>query len=123
MVSGVVRWAENGPKNEKSQKIAKSLCTNRRHVSNMFGLSMQKVCGQCSTVFCNFIPKSLVLLYIVLSVCSNLVVNVACDDLLSAPGARGHYTHTWAVHIPGGEHIANLVADEHNFINRGKVSF
>lgn len=37
----------------------------------------------------------------------------------------GHYTHTWAVHIPNGEEDgkADQVATDHGFINLGKVSF
>jgi hypothetical protein len=73
----------------------------------------------------NFLTKSicnrLVFLYIILNM-FNLIVSVYCDDLLSAPGARGHFTPTWAVHIPGGDDSANNVATEHGFINLGKVS-
>lgn len=35
----------------------------------------------------------------------------------------GHYTHHWAVHIPeGGSEQVERVAEEHGFINHGKVS-
>lgn len=50
------------------------------------------------------------------------VTSVACDELMDSTGARGHFTHTWAVHIPGGEEVAKAVADEHGMIFRGKVS-
>jgi hypothetical protein len=50
------------------------------------------------------------------------VASVACDELMESTGARGHFTHTWAVHIPGGETVAKMVADEHGMIFRGKVS-
>ncbi|XP_062558769.1 furin-like protease 1 [Armigeres subalbatus] len=34
----------------------------------------------------------------------------------------GHFTHHWAVHIPeGGVETAEQVADEHGFINHGKI--
>ncbi|XP_017874788.1 PREDICTED: furin-like protease 1 isoform X4 [Drosophila arizonae] len=34
----------------------------------------------------------------------------------------GHYTHTWAVHIPNGDNgIADAVAKEHGFVNLGKI--
>lgn len=33
----------------------------------------------------------------------------------------GHYTPTWAVHVPGGEADANRVAEEHGYRNLGKV--
>ncbi|EDV93508.1 GH19349 [Drosophila grimshawi] len=35
----------------------------------------------------------------------------------------GHYTHTWAVHIPNGDSngIADAVAKEHGFVNLGKI--
>ncbi|XP_059621906.1 furin-like protease 1 [Phlebotomus argentipes] len=41
-------------------------------------------------------------------------------DLLSEM-THGHYTPTWAVHIPGGETEADLVAAEHGFVNMGKI--
>lgn len=36
----------------------------------------------------------------------------------------GHYTHTWAVHIPNGDQsgTADQVAEDHDFLNLGKVS-
>lgn len=33
-----------------------------------------------------------------------------------------HFTSTWAVHIPDGDEVADLVAREHGFKNLGKVS-
>ncbi|XP_060650095.1 furin-like protease 1 isoform X2 [Drosophila nasuta] len=40
-----------------------------------------------------------------------------------AGGDAGHYTHTWAVHIPNGDNngIADAVAKEHGFVNMGKI--
>lgn len=32
-----------------------------------------------------------------------------------------HFTSTWAVHIPGGDDVADYVAREHGFTNLGKV--
>lgn len=32
-----------------------------------------------------------------------------------------HYTHQWAVHVPGGPESADAVAAEHGFINLGQV--
>lgn len=32
------------------------------------------------------------------------------------------YTNTWAVHIPGGQEVAEQVASKHGFINYGHVS-
>lgn len=45
----------------------------------------------------------------------------ASDDFPSSPDGHRHFTPTWAVHIPGGETVANLVAAEHGFTNYGKV--
>lgn len=59
---------------------------------------------------------------ILLHLLCNFVSNVNCDESMDAVGARGHYTHTWAVHIPGGERVAREVADEHGMNFRGKVS-
>lgn len=33
-----------------------------------------------------------------------------------------HYTHQWAVHIEGGEQVAEEVARDHGFTNHGLVS-
>ncbi|XP_034484346.1 furin-like protease 1 isoform X3 [Drosophila innubila] len=40
-----------------------------------------------------------------------------------AGGDSGHYTHTWAVHIPNGDNngIVDAVAKEHGFVNLGKI--
>lgn len=37
------------------------------------------------------------------------------------PSTNGHFTSTWAVHIPGGDAEAGRVADELGFQNLGKV--
>lgn len=55
-------------------------------------------------------------------ICNEFVCSVNCDELLDAAGARGHYTHTWALHIPGGTEVAQKVADDHNMHLRGMVS-
>lgn len=55
-------------------------------------------------------------------ICNEFVYSVNCDELLDAVGARGHYTHTWAVHIPGGAEVAQQVADDHEMHLRGMVS-
>lgn len=61
----------------------------------------------------------IIMLYVL---CNVFVTSVNCDELMESVGARGHFTHTWAVHIPGGEHVAKMVADDHGMILRGKVS-
>lgn len=69
-----------------------------------------------------------IVLYLVLNIiCNNLLLTtllpcVSADELMDAPGARGHYTPTWAVHIPGGDQIAQQVADDHGYVLLGKVS-
>lgn len=77
--------------------------------------------------------------YLILNVVCNslLITSVRGDDDLSlrsdvgAPGPavdddewqrEQHYTPTWAVHIPGGEHVARQVADDHGYVILGKVS-
>lgn len=52
---------------------------------------------------------------------NEIVTSVSCDEFLDAVGARGHFTHTWAVHIPGGDEVAQQVALEHDMHLRGKV--
>lgn len=55
-------------------------------------------------------------------ICNGLVINVNCDELFDSVGARGHFTHTWAVQIKGGDEIAERVAADHGMYLRGKVS-
>ncbi|EDW38279.1 GL12505 [Drosophila persimilis] len=41
----------------------------------------------------------------------------------SSNNAVGHYTHTWAVHIPSGDNgNADAVARDHGFVNLGKMT-
>lgn len=55
-------------------------------------------------------------------ICNGSVTSVNCDDLLESVGARGHFTHTWAAHIPGGVEVAEKVAADHGMYMRGEVS-
>lgn len=43
---------------------------------------------------------------------------IADDDISN----KKHYTSTWAVHVLGGEEVANDVARKHGFRNMGQVS-
>uniref|UniRef100_A0A034VHS7 furin n=1 Tax=Bactrocera dorsalis TaxID=27457 RepID=A0A034VHS7_BACDO len=44
------------------------------------------------------------------------------DSGTDSEGAAGHYTHTWAVHIPSGDDgVADQVARDHGFVNMGKI--
>lgn len=87
-----------------------------RHASALTGSGRQFL-RIYSRNFC--LLTTLVLLHVL----GNLLVSsVSCDELIDAVGARNHYTHTWAVHIPGGEDVARQVANEHGMNFRGKVS-
>lgn len=41
--------------------------------------------------------------------------------LMFLEAVLGHYTPTWAVHVPDGQDAADAVARDHGFINLGKV--
>lgn len=69
----------------------------------------------CKLIFCKF-----VLLWLVFCVMSVRLVNG--DERMDKPIESGHYTSTWAVHVPEGPEVANQIAAEHGFINLGKVS-
>lgn len=63
-----------------------------------------------------------VYLYIMFSLMfSNLITSVKSSEVMESVGARGHYTPTWAVHIPDGDDVANEVAVEHGMVVVGKV--
>lgn len=50
-------------------------------------------------------------------------VSITANDVVDHNAAAGgHYTHQWAVHIPGGHHVADQIAAAHGFVNMGKVS-
>lgn len=70
-----------------------------------------------------FISHSIFYQLVLLIVINVNLVLVLGDEVLDAPGARGHFTPTWAVHIvDGDEGAADRVAAEHGFTNLGKVS-
>lgn len=64
----------------------------------------------------------LYLIVIVNIICNKFVISVNCDELMETVGARGHFTPTWAVHIPDGDEVAARVAADHGMVIRGKVS-
>lgn len=56
-------------------------------------------------------------------ICSDkLIISVNCDELIDSVGVEGHYTPTWAVHIPDGDNVAYQVAKDHEMELVGKVS-
>lgn len=60
----------------------------------------------------------LILTYSMSLTCAKAAVLDSTDSL-----KMGHYTHTWAVHIPNGDESgrADQVAEDHGFVNLGKV--
>lgn len=53
---------------------------------------------------------------------NKFVTSVNCDELLDSVAARGHFTQFWAVQIPGGDEVAQQVAQHHGMELKGKVS-
>ncbi|CAH0758094.1 unnamed protein product [Diatraea saccharalis] len=49
------------------------------------------------------------------------VVSSALLALSLLEAVRGHYTPTWAVHVPAGQEAADAVARDHGFINLGEI--
>lgn len=66
----------------------------------------------------NWLVVSLVVIVFSMSIVS---ASAAAGDV-DHNAADGHYTHQWAVHIPGGQHVADQIAAAHGFVNMGKVS-
>lgn len=85
------------------------MCTLRSMMASVISDSV------CKSIFCKF-----VLLWLVFCVMSVRLVNG--DERMDKPSESGHYTSTWAVHVPEGAEVANQIAAEHGFINLGKVS-
>lgn len=69
------------------------------------------------------LAKHIFLLLVLQTICNRFVTNVICDESSEARDANGHYTHTWVVHIPGGEAVADEVAAHHSMKVMGKVSW
>lgn len=67
------------------------------------------------SIFCKFV-------FLLLVFCVMSVRLVNGDERMDKPNESGHYTSTWAVHVPEGSEVANQIAAEHGFINLGKVS-
>ena len=90
--------------------------------------SIKSTSNSFHTLITNDILKNnhrLVYLYLILIVniiCNKFVISVNCDELMETVGARGHFTPTWAVHIPDGDEVAAHVAADHGMVIRGKVS-
>ena len=74
-----------------------------------------------SSLFKRYRFLNVCLVILVHLLCNEFVTSVSCDELFDAVGARGHYTHQWAVHIPGGDEVAQQVATDHDMFLRGKV--
>lgn len=80
---------------------------------------------QQSTALCantRTLAKHIFLLLVLQMICNGLLKNVICDESSGHFDANGHYTHTWVVHIPGGEDVAENVASHHDMKLMGKVS-
>lgn len=108
-------------------RINRDISNVRRTCSDDFEQLYDHSCTQSSSSSSLRRRRSYRLLNICLMLTLHLISNgfvtrVNCDDLLEAVGARGHFTHTWAVHIPGGADVAEKVADDHGMYMRGKVS-
>ncbi|XP_028043564.1 furin-like protease 1 isoform X1 [Bombyx mandarina] len=50
-----------------------------------------------------------------------LVLSILVSVLSHIETTLGHYTPTWAVHIPEGREVADAVARDHGFVNLGKI--
>jgi hypothetical protein len=96
---------------KKCSEDAKGTCNHhqQQHSSTIKSSRSYRLINLCLVIALPFI-------------CNEFVTSVNCDELLDSVGARGHYTHTWAVHIPGGDEVAQQVASDHGMNLRGKVS-
>lgn len=134
MTSEVVRWCCNRPCadcNHHDDNNTKEIGTSDTLSSS--SLIGYKKCMRSSSRHRSFsnwfagddvfksIFYKLVFLWLVINV--NLVLVVLGDERMDKPSVSGHYTSTWAVHIPDGPEVADQIAAEHGFINLGKVSY
>lgn len=129
MSSDVVRWTKIDASIFDNNNLTKKLY--RKNIMNKIKSSNKLTTSSCSSKSTNsnsframhyLLPSSYMckLIFLLFVIKLNLVL-VLCDEIMDAPGARGHYTPTWAVHIEGDGEIADAVAHEHGFINLGQV--
>lgn len=84
-------------------------------ISNFLSNNLIKKC-RLSTILYRLVYSCIIISVI----CSDkFILSVNCDDSM---GVAGHYTPTWAVHITGGDHMAEQVARDHGMDVVGKVS-
>lgn len=126
MTSDVVRWIKIETKLDNTttkEFYNKNNNMNKIKCSNSSLTTSNCSSNKCSTgsfmamKLSSFLCKLIFLLFVIKL---NLVL-VLCDEIMDAPGARGHYTPTWAVHIEGDSEMADAVAREHGFVNLGQV--
>lgn len=94
---------------KKCSEDAKGTCNHHQHSSTLKSSRSYRLIN-------------LVIVIALHMICNEFVTSVNCDELLDSVGARGHFTHTWAVHVPGGDEVAQQVAADHGMYLRGKVS-
>ena len=103
--------------NSLSKKKATTNTTSSKNTSNNYHNP-----STTSILKTNHRLVYLYLIVIVNVICNKFVISVNCDELMETVGARGHFTPTWAVHIPDGDEVAARVAADHGMVIRGKVS-
>lgn len=140
MNSEVVRWITWTTKQHQSNKQQLQQRRNNMDFRRFTSSSSSSSNSNCSSSCDNILFKSsfykLVFLWLVINV--NLILVNGNDRSLplvslivndsniinndnNRYGFDGHYTSTWAVHIPDGDIAAKRIADEHGFICLGKV--
>lgn len=114
-----VDFMENSSKRRNSLKRDNRI-TNNSPTDSTSPCSSNQHSSTASRNYYRFI--NLYFLIVLYVICNDCIISVNCDELMESVGARGHFTHTWAVHIPGGDAVAEQVAADHGMLLRGKVS-
>lgn len=122
MSSDVVRWITSTSNNPPQHHQYRN---NRKQITMFSDIGS----NSCDIVFKSSFYK-LVFLWLVINVNLILVqgsdralpLESIVDDNKDHYSSGGHFTPTWAVHIPDGDAAAARIANEHGFNNLGKVS-
>lgn len=124
MSSDVVRWITSTSNNQQQHQSLQ----HRHYRNNGKRITMFSDIGANSDIVFKSSFYKLVFLWLVINV--NLILVQGNDRALplvsmvndSNNQYSGHFTPTWAVHIPDGDAAATRIANDHGFINLGKVS-
>ncbi|KAL5274649.1 FURIN family protein [Megaselia abdita] len=117
----------NASNNYREYAIARYTTKRKKKRSTILSTTAIKSCHRpyfsATRKLYSLLNLKIVSLFLILNNSNFLTcaTSVVIDTIDFSKG--GHYTHTWAVHIPNGDYSgkADQVAEDHGFVNLGKI--